>query len=211
MPYSKQIQNEIAALEVYLDAAYAELDALYAEFGKSLPVDVESWMKRSIQRQIEKNADKVNAEGIEPLRKIKCDLNQLIQRLPEICMVAIGTPEQWPHRKTTTPAGLLQTTPTESHASATYRRSINALGSLLAKHSLLIETQGDYSEWKQEGSDQFRYALNTGFEESRFPALVEYQEKYQEKRQDLLQKEKELKLKYQELAKARARELWNNA
>mgnify|MGYP001055037434 CR=1 FL=1 len=207
MPASQQIEKEIVALEAAIEPAKIELDRLYAEFGKSLPADVESWVKRSIQRRIEENAEKINAGGIEPLRRIKADLNELVQRLPEICSGAIGTPEQWPHRTTEKDSGQHSTRQQESHAAASYRRAISPLGALLAKHGLLAEKPGYVSEWEKAGNDQYRYAINPSFDERRFPALVEYQQK----RQMLSQQHKVLETKRQELVKARARELWNDA
>lgn len=207
MPSSQQIQSEIAALEETLEPANAELDRLYAKFGNALPAEVESWMRARVRQRIEASAERVNAGGIEPLRQIKSDLNSLVQRLPEICSQAIGTPEQWPHRRSTTQSERINTASNESHPAATFRRAINHLGALLAKHGLLTGRPGHASEWEQFGNDQYRYSINPGFDERRFADLVEYQQK----RHAQVRQQKLLEVKHQELAAARARELWDDA
>lgn len=209
MTTSQRIQSEIVDLEARLAPINAQLDALYERFAADLVPDVAKWMNGSVRRRIEENAAKVNAGGVEPLRQVKVDLTILIEQLPEICQKAIGTPEQWPHRVISgsrTDASS-NTSTGESYPAACFRRAINPLGSLLAKHGLLVEKPGYSAEWESAGANGYRYKINPGFDARNFPALQEYQAKRTEssKLNDAIAE------KLKELEKAKARELWDAA
>lgn len=207
MPSSQEIQAEIEQIEVGLEPVNAELDRLYIEFGKALPASVEAWMTNHVRRRIEEHAATVNAGGVEPLRQIKAELNVLFQRLPEICTAALGEPAKWPHRHSPSTPGAPEPRSRETHSAASFRRAISHLGFLLAKHGLIADKPGYVSEWEKVAGDQYRYAINPGFDERRFPVLMEYREK----RSEQLKQLEMLELKRQELTKARAGELWNEA
>lgn len=203
---SKQLQAEIDSLEASLEPANTELDHLYGEFGKALPADVEQWMKSHVKRRVEENSGKINAGGVEPLRQIKAEFAALIQRLPQLCDAALGERDQWPHRKKSSNPGQYESRSGETYSAACFRRSINHLGTLLAKHGLVGDKTGYVGEWEVAGG-HYRYAINPGFDERRFPVLKEYQEK----RVAQATKHKELEAKIEEHSKAKARELWDDA
>lgn len=206
MASSSQIQVEISKIEAAIEAVNAELDRLYAEFGKALPTTVEAWMKSEIQRRIEDNAEAVNSRGIDVLRLVKADLSALISDLPRLCELALGSSDKWPHRQSSKPSVGPGSNIGEQHPAATFRRAINHLGELLDKHALIAEKPGYSPSWKREGGS-IRYAINPGFDERQYPALMQYQDK----RKALTAQNKLLDEKRGELAKAQARELWNEA
>ena len=206
MTSSNQIESEIVQLEASLEPIAAELDNFYAQFGEALVPEVEAWMRNNVRRRVEENAQKINEAGLEMVKQIKAELATLVARLPGICTEAIGTPEQWPHRRDRSSSGDRDSTSRESYSAASFRRAINHLGPLLAKHGLIDEKRGYVPEWEKSGTG-FRYAINPGFDERRFPVLQEYQKKRQEQRQKL----EELSAKRTELEKTRARELWDEA
>jgi hypothetical protein len=206
MSDSKRIESEIVQLEAALAPIATELDSLYAQFGKALVPAVEAWMRKSVRRRIEENAQKINAGGLELMKQIKAELAALVARLPEICIEAIGMPDQWPHRRNPSSSSDQDVTSRESYSAGSFRRAINHLGPLLAKHGLIDEKIGYVAEWERTGNG-FRYAINPGFDERQFPVLQEYQKKRQEQRQQLEQ----LFAKRTELEKARVRELWDEA
>jgi hypothetical protein len=206
MMSSNQIESEIVQLEASLEPIAAELDILYAQFGEALVPEVEAWIRNSVRRRVEENAQKINAGGLESVKQIKAEIAALVGRLPEICIEAIGTPEQWPHRREPSSSSDRDPTTKESYSAASFRRAINHLGPLLAKHGLIDEKGGYVPEWEKSGSG-FRYAINAGFDERRFPVLQEYQKKRQDQRQKLEQ----LLAKREELEKTKARELWDEA
>jgi hypothetical protein len=206
MTSSNQIESEIVQLEASLDPTAAELDKLYAKFGEALVPEVEAWMRNSVRRRVEENAPKVNAGGLELVKQIKAELASLVARLPEICIEAIGTPEQWPHHRDPASSGDTDPASMESYSAASFRRAINHLGPLLAKHGLMDEKRGYVPEWEKSGNG-FRYAINPGFDERRFPVLQEYQKKRQGQRQKLEQ----VLAKRGQHEKTKVRELWDEA
>jgi len=207
MTTSQKIQSEIAALEVSLAPINAQLDALYEKFAADLVPHVAKWMNNNVRRRIEDNATKVNSGGIEPIRQIKADLANLIEQLPEICRKAIGTPEQWPHRAVPSLKTNAGSQTNEPYSAACFRRAINPLGSLLAKHGLFVEKPGHFGEWESVGANGYRYKINPSFDARNFPTL----QQYQDKRVESNNLKDAIAEKLKELEKAKARELWDAA
>jgi hypothetical protein len=207
MATSKQINSEIEQIENAIRPTNDRLDQLYGKFAAALPAYVEKWMREHVRRRIEENADAVNAGGIEPLKQIKADLNDLVKRLPEICREAVGDASTWPHRPRTQPARQVEPRVSESHAAASFRRAISPVADLLAKHGLLRVRSGHVGEWESAPGGGYRYAINPGFDERHFPVLKQYQDTRAAHSKEL----ERLEEKRKELARAQARELWDEA
>lgn len=209
MKASQKIQAEIDDLEAKLAPIHVQLDVLYERFAVELVPHVAKWMNGSVRRHIEDNATKVNAGGVESLRQFKADFASLLEQLPEICRKAIGAPDQWPHREipgSRADASSSKAT-TEPYSAACYRRAINPLGSLLAKHGLLVGKPGYVAEWESAGANDYRYRINPGFDARNFPALQEHQAK----RTESMKLKGAIAEKVKELEKAKALELWDSA
>lgn len=206
MRSSKSIEIEIQQLETQLAPIHSQLDSKIREFTAALPPAVGEWMQTETKRKIEENAEKVTAAGVESLRQLKSELANLISKLPEHCTKAIGSEAHWPHR--CAPAGRRDYSAhnKESYFSTVFRTSIGHLGALLHKHGLLNRQAGSLEIWEESGNN-FRYCINPGFDERKYPAVVEYNGRM-DKHKSLTE---ELELKRAEFAKAKATELWNDA
>ncbi|HTG32264.1 MAG TPA: hypothetical protein VLB76_04985 [Thermoanaerobaculia bacterium] len=207
MKSSKELETKIQQLELELVPLTAQLDDKIKAFASDLSSVVEAWMAAETKRRVEANAERVNAAGIESLRKLKADLSKLVARLPELCGKAIGSEEDWPHRQpvATHKAGHLNSG--ESYFSGVFRTAINHLGAVLNNHGLLEEPAGYARSWERSSGNQFRYAFNPGLDENRLAPVVDYQKI---RANHKLQSE-ELEKMRQELVQARARELWESA
>jgi hypothetical protein len=207
MQTSQQLEHNIQQLESVLAPVTKELDMLIREFAAALPPAVEAWMNAEVKRKVDENASKVNAGGVEPLRPIKADLAVLVAQLPTICQAAIGKPEDWPHRRGLGVTPQRESSSRESFFAAVFRSAINNVGALLNKYGLLTDPPGYVRSWERAGTDQFRYAFNPGFDERNFASVQQYNLlRTSHKRQV-----EELEAKRLDLAKARARELWDEA
>lgn len=207
MSSSKLIEEEIQKLEAELIPVSSQLDAKLEEFTHALEPAVAAWMTAEVKGQVVRNSEKVNSSGVETLRDLKSDLSALIARLPEVCANAMGKPEEWPHRRPAIALAHRQSSTNESFFAAVFRKSISPLGAVLNKYNLLKEPTGHVSSWEHTSAGNFRYAINPGFDERNFPSATQYNEI----RAGCKKKEAELEAKRQELSKAKASELWDEA
>lgn len=207
MSSSKLIEAEIQKLEAELVPVNSQLDAELQEFTHALVPAVAEWMTAEVKRQVVRNSENVNSSGVETLRELKFDLSVLVARLPEVCASAMGKPEEWPHRRPAIALAQRQSSSKESFFAAVFRKSISPLGAVLNKYNLLKEPTGHVSSWEHTSAGSFRYAINPGFDECNFPSAGQYNKI----RAGCKQKEAELEAKRQELSKAKARELWDEA
>lgn len=202
---SASLERHISRLEAELAPITAKLDSHTQQFTAELATAAETWIRKELARQIDSHAEKISANGVEPLRQIKEDLAILIDGLPRASEAAVGGQGQWPHRRQP------NSSPTDPRPGdffeSSFRTVVNELGALLNRHGLLTTPIGRGSSWEQTGGGGFRYVYNTGFDKRAFPSLVAYdqtlisQKKLTEERQE----------KRVELTKARARELWDKA
>ena len=208
MKRSQQIHEEIRVLRESLAPSFAELDALYAEFGHALSPRVEIWMKEHVRRKIEDHAATVNSNGLAQVRAVKAEFTALVQRLPALCVTAIETTENWPHNVKPKSSGIADSglKSSENHAEASFRRAIAHLAPILENHGLLAEKQGYSPEWLKSGAT-YRYSINPGFDARWFPVL----EKYQAGRIKQNKQVEQIEALSVELEKAKAVELWDEA
>jgi hypothetical protein len=125
-------------------------------------------------------------------------MNALIASLPDLAKQEMADTTQWPQNT----AGI-----NDIYFDDVFRRLISSLGLLLDQFGLLKSPVGRYQSWQQSGSDNFRYAINTGFDQLSIPARDEFRQAYEEfkKLTDALRKKQE------ELVKTKAQELWDSA
>jgi hypothetical protein len=197
MASSKEIQLDIDRLEAELGPMYARLDSLITEFGRELVPEVDAWMKSELIRRVEANADAVNKAGIDALRAAKVDLNGLLERLPQLCEEAVGTQATWPHHQGR-----------QSYFADAFRSAINYLGEVLERHGLIMrEKPGHMATWDRVAGGGFRYTINPGFDGKNFKSVSEYTE-LRARQEKLAIQLNEMRTK---LAKAQAKELWDQA
>lgn len=206
MSSSKGIEAEIQQLEQQLAPVSAQLDAKIQAFASALPTSAAAWMNAETKRRIEENADRVNAAGLESLRQLKSQLTELIATLPELCVKAVASEKDWPHRQPPASPSQSYKSPGESYFASVFRTVISNLGALLDRHGILKEPSGRIGSW-EKSSGGFRYAINPGFDERSFQPLREYNDL----RGKCKAQTEALETKRQELAKAKARELWDAA
>lgn len=208
MSTSKTIEAEIYNLEATVKPSLTTLDAKVQEFAAELPAVAAAWLKEEVKRRIGYHADQINEAGVEAVRNLKNDLDQLIGQLPDICSNAVGKPEEWPHNKSTNKTDTYRNTNSrEEYFAAVFRKAINPLGTILSKYDLIKERKGYVPSWERATDGSFRFAISPGFDARKFPSLMEYSALLKEHQS----RQKELDLLRQNLAKARASELWDAA
>lgn len=208
MSTSKAIEAQIYNIEATVEPSLTTLNAKVQEFTTELPAVVATWMKEEIKRQIGYHADQINEAGVEAVRNLKNDLDQLISQLPDICATVVGKPEEWPHNKSTNNTDTYRNTNSrEEYFAAAFRRAINPLGAILKKYDLIKGPKGYVPSWESVQGGSFRFAINPGFDTRKFPSLMEYNTLLKEHQS----RQKELDLLRQKLAKAKASELWDAA
>lgn len=202
----QDIQKEIDRLEADIEPISSLLDSKILEFKEELAPAVKTWMTAHLERRIVTKAEKINEGGLEPLRAMKSDLRNLLERLPQICENAIGKPPTWPHHTKETRDEYRERNEREAYFPAVFRKAISNLGTLLDKHGLLTNTSS-HAEWKKSYGDTYSYAINPGFDRRKFQSVLRYDD-FRKKHMALAE---QLDKKRSELSKAKARELWDKA
>ena len=203
---SKELAVEIIALEEQRAARIWQLDALIHAFQKRLPSIAEPWIRREVERRIERHPDRVARLGIEKLRILKGKLNLLISELPEIVKEACSDTQDWPHYRAKDTSGYGQYR-NEPFFNKAFRNVISHVGAILDEFGLLAEPEGRVPSWKKTPNGKFAYVVNPRFESHSIRPVEEFRE---------LEKEYEalvakLRGKREELAIAKAKELWDAA
>jgi hypothetical protein len=203
---SDAIEAEIGKLEAKIAPMSDELDAKILAFSKALPAFAEVWITAEVKKQITANAVQFNEKGIEVARKLKADLADLVQKLPELCEEAVKNRAEWPHARTSTDARPIEFSVRvgESYFAKVFRNVISNAGQLLDTYHL-IGTKGDHAWDRSHG--QFRYAYNAGFDDNKVPVIAEYNRLWRQQSEFA----HEIDAKREELAAARASELLDSA
>jgi len=203
---STDIAAEVSSLQPQHDALTKRLDAFVQRFQDELPSLAEPWMRREVARRIEDHPETVEALSVEKLKTLKGKVNALMVVLPEIVKQETSDKKNWPHYRTpeTTGYGRDKDEPFFNKA---FRNVISYLGAILDEFGLLAEPKGYVPSWEKIGPGKFRFAINPGFEVLSTATLNEFDQVYKEYR---LLAEK-LDNKQKELAKAKAREMWESA
>jgi hypothetical protein len=182
-----------------------QLDGCMARIQDHLPSIAESWIKEDLNRQIDRQPDHIESLGIEKLRILKDKVKALVASLPEIVKTETSAKQDWPHHRTSLPRGY-----SEHHEPFFYdafRDIIGHYAAILDEFGLLKTDKGSTAIWERPSPGKFRYAINPGLERYPNEPEKEYTRIYKEYR-DLV---KAMDVKQQELAKAKARELWESA
>jgi hypothetical protein len=203
---STDIEADVSSLQQQRDTLRDQLNLLLQRFQSELPSAAESWIKREVERRIEDHPDIVAALGIDKLRSLKTKVNALIASLPDIAMKETSNRADWPHYRK--PSGSSYGGGvSESFFDKAFRNVISHLGAVLDEFGLLAEPKGHVASWEKAGDGNVRYAINPGFDARSTPVLGEFGQVYKEFRSV----EEKLENRQKDLAKAKARELWESA
>jgi|SRR5659263_414570 len=203
---STEIEADVLLLQQQHDALRDQLDILVQRFQGELPLAAESWIRQEVERRIEDQPDTVAALGVEKLKSLKDKMNALIASLPEIAKRETSNTADWPHYRKKDDDGYSWGRD-EPFFARTFRKVINHLGEVLNEFGLLTEPRGYAVSWVKTGPSEFRYAFNPGFDPSSTPVLGEFAQVYKQFRSVA----EALERKQQDLARAKAKELWESA
>ena len=203
---SKELAVEITALERQRATLATQLDVLIHAFQKQLPSIAEPWIRRQVERRIEDHPDRVEELGIEKLKILKNRMNSLISELPEIVKRETSDKQDWPHYRAKDTSGYGQNR-NEPFFNKAFRNVISHVGAVLDEFGLLTEPKGYVPSWKKTSNGKFRFAINPGFESLSIQPVEEFI-KLEKEYETLVTK---LNGKKEELAKAKAKELWESA
>lgn len=184
----EQIRSDIESNKVKINDTKEELDSLIKQFETEMLPKVKEWIDSEVKNKIVNNAKEINTGGEGLINEIKTDLSELISKLPEICRIAVGSTDMWPHRKVQlemdaksskqnqVPGYILSPLSQTSFFEESFRRAINSLGDILNKYNLLYESTKGGSTWEKSTTENtpFRYTINTGFNAKSFQVLVKY-------------------------------------
>ncbi|MHC1623288.1 MAG: hypothetical protein ACXQTR_01705 [Candidatus Methanospirareceae archaeon] len=202
---SSDIQTEVSSLKQEYDTLRERLNLLVQQFQNEVPSAAESWIKREVERRIEDHPDTVAALGVEKLKSLKSKMNALISSLPDVAKKETSNTAEWPQYQKTNRNDYSRGA--ESFFDKTFRGIISHLGALLDEFGFLTEPKGYVASWEKNSYGRIRYAINPGFDHSSVPVLTEFQAVHKEFR--VL--EEKLENKEKELAKTKAKELWESA
>ena len=205
---SAEITAQIAEFEEKRAKMAAQLDALIAQARDGLPPVAESWIKETLNHQIDRYPAQVQSLGVERLRALKNQVKALVASLPEIARKETSVKEDWPHYRI--PASDPYSEKEDSFFRDVFREIISNVGPILVDFGLLEgEFHGSSSSWKRVAQGQVRYSIGFGPEHdvSKIDPVKEYTRIFREYRTLLMS----INAKQQELAKAKARELFESA
>jgi len=203
---SIDIDNEIKLLERQRDVIIEMLNSLITQFQVALPTIAEKWICREVERRIEDHPDVVETLGVDKLKVLKTKMNDLITSLPQIAIQETSDKSDWPHNRQPETPGYGQDR-NESFFQKSFRRVINHLGGLLDEFGLLTEPKGHISSWERTSNGRIQYAINPGFNTTSIESITLFSKEYTPYA-ELTKKIENMK---KELAKAKARELWESA
>ena len=203
---SADIEAEVSLLKLQRDTLRDLLNLLVQRFQNELPSAAESWIRRELESRIEDHTDTVAALGIEKLRSLKGRVSALVASLPDIAKKEMSNTVDWPHYRIrdrdSDSRGV-----SEFFFKQVFREVISHLGEVLDEFGLLTEPEDHLASWHKIGEGRFRYAVDPEFDASSTPVLEEFQRVYK----DFRSVEDELENKMKELAKTKAKELWESA
>lgn len=203
---SKELACEIAALEQKRNALATRLDTFIGKFQDLLPSIVESWIRREVERNIEDRPGQVEKLGVEKLKIMKSKINTMVASLPKIVQEETSDKRGWPHYQATITKGY-GPDKNELFFNDAFRNVINHVGVILNEFGLLSEIEGRVLSWIKLADGKFRFAINLGFDVLSVQPVEEFNELYKQYKALKV----ELGDKQKELAKAKAKELWESA
>ena len=212
------VAKEVEALQMQMSSIEEKLDFLIRCFQVELPSIAETWMRREMERRIGEHPEVLEKLGAEKLKALKSKANDLIASLPEIVKKETSDERDWPHHRETEFSGR-EFDKNEPFFNRAFRNVISYLGIVLDEFGLLSQLKicvpswervgngGCIPPWERLGNGRFRYAIDPGFEAISPLSVKEFNELYNRYKTLSVK----LSNKQKELAKAKAREIWEVA
>jgi hypothetical protein len=200
---SADIQAEVSLLQKQRDTLTVQLSQLVQRFQTELPSVAEKWIWREVEDRIGGHPDTVAALGVEKLKLLKTKVRELIASLPKIAVEETSNSADWPHYGKYTDIGDGAGMSQFFHEA--FRKVINHLGPVLDEFGLLQAPEGQGIAWVRLGDARYNYSINPGFDST--PVLSTYEHVYK----DFRNVEEKLETKQKELARVKAKELWESA
>jgi hypothetical protein len=203
---SRQISEKLTELQDFLEEVDQALDLIIAEFQAEVVPFVEAWIKDFVLTTVEENPDQVQNLGAGRLKELKAEIASLFAELPKLVILETKDKNDWPHYRNIreTEYGGKKNEP---FFNKTFRSLISYIAPVLDHYGLKPIFKGQIEVWKKDENGTFKYTLITGFQELKVTSREKFEA--QEQARNLLVKEIE---QYKaELAKAKARELFESA
>lgn len=202
---SKEIEKELGHLQQSLVNIDKVLDSIIGDFRAEVQPLVEKWIKGYVLRAVEDNPEKVHDLGTDSLKELKGSLVSLFKEMPKLIKSETTDKNDWPHfRKESDDYG---SNKNEPFFDKTFRSLISYVAPILDRYGLKKNFKGQLEEWRLEPNGMYRYALVTGFQEMEVASRENFKLKERERNQIV----EEIEKYKTELAKARARELFESA
>jgi len=199
---STEIEMEIVTLQQRSDHLKERLDFVIQRFQAELPNAAESWIRKEVKKQMEDCPETVAGLGVERLGSFKAKVNALVASLPDIAKKETSDATVWPHNRAsdTYAYGAGKDEPFFTRA---FRDAISHLGAILDEFGFLKNQKG--VSWARTPHG-FHYVIDSMFDLSSAPSVNEYERAYKEFRSVA----ESLETKQNELAKTKAKELWES-
>ncbi|MDF1753169.1 MAG: hypothetical protein P1U89_10375 [Verrucomicrobiales bacterium] len=203
---SKEIEKKLSELTAALVESDRVLDSIIAEFRIEVRPLVEKWIKDFVLEAVEDNPDVIHDLGTERLKELKVALSNLFAELPKYIEAETSDRNDWPHLRPVV-ENVYGGRKNEPFFEKTFRSLISQVAPVLDRFGLRQNFKGQLEQWKLEPNGLYKYALLTGFQEMKVVSRDRFNAKHQE-RTALIE---EIDRAKSDLAKAKARELFESA
>lgn len=175
------------------------------------------WFNKSVQDSVQRNPDITKKHGIEGLRNLKSDLNDLILRVPDLVNQHLNKDAYWGHRDTISDGkeklwgrySLYRALgPIDGPLDEGTRIIFGYVGEILIKYGYvsLNETK-IVNYWTSIGSNRLRYSIGYNWSEKMSEIFKKYSDQYDK----LIKMDNELKSLKRNKSEAEAKNLWDQA
>ncbi len=201
-----ETETKLAELEAALKENEVALDAIIDEFRVEVQPLAENWIQNFVLEAVENDPDRIQELGTERIQSLKADLNRLFGDMPRLVMHETRNRSDWPHHRPTVESEY-QGKKNEPFFEKTFRGLISHVAPILHRFGLRQDYKGQLQQWVKNPNGDYQYGLLTGFEVMRVVSREHFQLKQQE-RDAIFAEIAECK---KQMAKAKARELFESA
>lgn len=212
-----EYDSKISEAKTKKDNSLKEMESLSKNYIETYTNFLQSEFPRIVEKSVTENPETAQNLGIEKLRELKSELNEVVSKLPEIVRQQFDTDSIWEHRqalpkdfeKESLPAFDL-THNAGKKVSEQWHEIMGHIGQLILKYNL-DNPNRDYKSWEVRGKQlpRYKYAISPMSAEAKplGELLAQYKKKFEEYVSAYTE---ELKLEKQK-QQAMAKDLWNQA